>query len=63
MVGVCFVLLCEMVYMVSLAQDAPHLIVYPAVVGASANEKLDNEAKGDGRLFHTQQKTIYVKAL
>ena len=33
-----------------VAQDAPHLIVYPAVVGASsASEKLDTEVKGDGK--------------
>ena len=33
-----------------VAQDAPHLIVYPAVVGASsASEKLDIEVKGDGK--------------
>ena len=33
-----------------VAVDAPHLIVYPAVVGASssASEKLDTQVKGDG---------------
>ena len=31
-----------------MAQDAPHLIVYPAVVGASAHEKIEKEADRNG---------------
>ena len=31
-----------------VAQDAPHLIVYPAVVGASAHEKIEKEVDRNG---------------